>query len=303
MKSADSVAKPQRAVPVGVEDLGLLMVAAIWGSSYVTTKHVLFVLPIFLFVVLRFSLSAVLMAGVFWQNIRRIDRETLKIGIILGIFLSVIFVLEISGIHYTSAANAGFIISLAIILTPLVEAIAMRRMPAPILIGCAVVSLIGCALLTIRAGFVPRLGDVLILGAALARAIQVTYSGSLTKGRQYDESVLTTVQITTVAATAVILALVRGEFAISLSTLSTSTWLIILYLAVFGTCFAFYVQLRAIRRTSPTRVGILLGTEPVFAAIFAVAFGSSELGIKEWLGGGLIVASAYVARTVKSEAT
>lgn len=282
-----------------LDDINLLLVAVIWGSSYVTTKQVLFVVPIFFFIFLRFMLSAVIMAGVFWGKIRQIDLRSLKVGFILGLFLSVIFVFEISGIRYTSAANAGFIISLAVVLTPLVESFTMQRRPAPLLIGAAITSFFGCALLTVHNGMSPRLGDVLILGAAFARAIQVTYSGKLTQGQNFDETSLSTVQFFTVGMMGGVLGLLLGESFAALTNVSTIDWLIIIYLAVLGTCFSFLIQLRSIRRTSPTRVGILLGTEPVFAAIFAVAFGSTSLGLQDWIGGGLIIASAYLARSVR----
>jgi len=64
--------------------------------------------------------------------------------------------------------------------------------------------------------------------------------------------------------------------------------LLIAYLGVLGTSFAFFVQLRSARLSSSTRVGLILCTEPVFATIFAV------------LAAGLVT-FAYV-RTVRRDA-
>ncbi|WKB37311.1 DMT family transporter [Terrilactibacillus sp. S3-3] len=87
----------------------------------------------------------------------------------------------------------------------------------------------------------------------------------------------------------------------SLFSASPTFWLLTIYLAFFCTLLAFYIQLAMIRRTSPTRVGLLLGTEPLFAALFAVFVGGEHLTSQEWIGGLLIVASAYFGRHIETK--
>ncbi|MGP4092752.1 EamA family transporter, partial [Streptomyces sp. KR55] len=58
-------------------------------------------------------------------------------------------------------------------------------------------------------------------------------------------------------------------------------WLGLLYLSAFCTLFAFFVQMWAVRRTSPSRVSLLLGTEPVWAAAVGIALAGDRPG---WLG-------------------
>ena len=54
---------------------------------------------------------------------------------------------------------------------------------------------------------------------------------------------------------------------------------------------AFYVQNWALSRISPTRVSLLMGSEPLFGALFAVLWLSEELSLQAWIGGLLIVAA------------
>jgi drug/metabolite transporter (DMT)-like permease len=63
------------------------------------------------------------------------------------------------------------------------------------------------------------------------------------------------------------------------------------FLVVFCTLFAFFAQNYALRRTSPTRVSLLMGTEPVFGALFAVYALNESLDAEGWLGGLMIVAA------------
>ncbi|PDY44010.1 EamA family transporter [Bacillus pseudomycoides] len=50
----------------------------------------------------------------------------------------------------------------------------------------------------------------------------------------------------------------------------------------------------------PTRVGLLLGTEPVFAALFAVIIGDEHLSLLQWIGGTLIVIATYYGRYLEN---
>jgi len=56
--------------------------------------------------------------------------------------------------------------------------------------------------------------------------------------------------------------------------------------------FAFVVQNWALRHSTPTRVGLLMGSEPAFGALFAVFWLGEQLSPTAWLGGALIVGAA-----------
>ena len=58
-----------------------------------------------------------------------------------------------------------------------------------------------------------------------------------------------------------------GEF---VAQMSARSWVLTVYLALVCTVFALFTQIWAVRRTSPARVSLLLGTEPLWAAAFAV---------------------------------
>ncbi|WP_225408363.1 DMT family transporter [Stigmatella hybrida] len=279
-------------------DLSLLLVAVVWGSSYLAAKTVLASAPVYLFLFARFGLTVVLMLPFVWKHLRNSTREEWFVGGILGLFLLAIFSLETRGVSLTTATNAGLIISLAVVLVPLVEGAAFRRFPGWGLLGAVGLSFAGTALLTVREGWNLQFnaGDVLIFGAALVRAFNMTYTQKLTAGKELNSLALTVIQFIVVTV---------GTGVVSVATLDSSAlrfpvdaqfWVLTLYLTLSCTLFAFYIQLTMIRRTSPSRVGLLMGTEPIFAALFAMQLGGEQLSWQGWLGGAILVGATFWGR-------
>ncbi|MED4584297.1 DMT family transporter [Brevibacillus choshinensis] len=285
--------------PLFRTDLAVLAVAVVWGSSYVTAKTALAFYPVFLFLFLRFAMTVVLLIPLTWRQLRSASMETWKIGGIFGVFLAVIFLLEMFGVSHTSASNAGFIISLCIVFLPVLDGLWQKRFPEPALLGAVALTVIGTGFLTLRGGYSFSLGDLLILGAAVVRAMFMLLSQRMTAGRRLDSAALTTIQLAVVAIFTGAISVVNYPVE-SFFPPSGDIWLILLYQAVFCTMFAFYVQLAVIRQTSPTRVGILLGTEPLFSALFAVWIGGEQLTWSAMFGGLLILVATYIGRYIEA---
>jgi drug/metabolite transporter (DMT)-like permease len=72
-------------------------------------------------------------------------------------------------------------------------------------------------------------------------------------------------------------------------------WLATGFLIVFCTLFAFFAQNYALQRTSPTKVALLMGAEPLFGALFAVLALNEHLSWQGWLGGALIIGASWWA--------
>nr|WP_212813489.1 EamA family transporter [Erwinia rhapontici] len=73
----------------------------------------------------------------------------------------------------TSASNAAFLISLCVVLTPFVEWLMFRQRPEISVFIAAAVSLCGAMLLVGGTQIAMNRGDLLVLGAALLRALMV----------------------------------------------------------------------------------------------------------------------------------
>lgn len=278
-------------------DLSLLLVAIVWGSSYSVAKTALAYMPVLAFLFVRFAITSAMLLPVTGRSLSRQPIATLKAGIPLGLILFFIFICETAGIANTSASNAAFLISLCVVLTPIVEGITFRRFPGWGILGAAGLSCVGAGLLALQGGYELDVGDWLMLGAALLRACMVTATKKITEGKPLDSGALTVVQLITVSVlTGFALTLFGGQFNGESFVLPPQPifWIATLYLCAVCTLFPFYIQTHMVRKTTPTRVSLLMGTEPVFGALFAVALLSEEISLQSCIGGALILIATYI---------
>lgn len=266
-------------------DISLLLVALVWGSSYVATKDVVSTVPVFQFLFIRFILTTILMLPLTIRALQKADRYTWISGVSFGLLLLAVFSFETLGVANTSAANAGFIISLFVVMTPMIESVFYRHIPKVGLFGAVLLSVLGTALLTLH-GYHINIGDFLVLGAAFFRAALMTVTKKMTDGKVMNSGALTTIQLAVVAIGCGAVTLIHHA---SFGGFSVSFWLITCYLAIFGTIFAFFIQLTMIQRTTPSRVAVLMSSEPVFAAVFSVLLLGERLSIASMIGGMCIV--------------
>ncbi|MFD3682616.1 DMT family transporter [Streptomyces sp. NPDC058613] len=281
-------------------DLPVLAVAVVWGGSYLAAKGITTAHTVIAVLVLRFALVLPVLVLAGWRRLRALTPAQLRGAGLLGLVLGGIFLLETYGVVHTSATNAGLIISLTMIFTPLAEAAVRRVRPPAAFLGAAAVSVTGVVLLTQGAGFTgPGLGDVLILGAALARTLHVLLMARVKAVQDADSLSLTTVQLGGAVLVFALLAALPGTGATpwaAAADFGAAEWAGLVFLSVFCTLFAFFVQMWAVRRTSPSRVSLLLGTEPLWAAAAGIAIGGEHLGPLGFVGVALVLAGTAWGR-------
>ncbi|CAG4894519.1 DMT family transporter [Paraburkholderia gardini] len=279
-----------------LSDLMLLVVAMVWGTSYGVVKGALAFYPVLGLLALRFGLTFVVLSPAL-RSLRYVKASTLAGtfgagGLLLGIFLA-----ETFGILLTRASNAAFLISLCMVLTPLVEWALLRRKPLRAEWGAVALSLLGAWLLS---GGVaePGPGDALILLAAFLRALNVCVTRRVMRDVALAPLAVTVVQAGTVAGGSLIAALLFAPRQWQpLPTLAGHGmfWASMFYLVLACTLFAFFAQNHAVKRSSPTRVALLMGSEPAFGALFACVWLGEQLSVGAWVGGGLIVVASLLA--------
>ena len=269
-------------------DAAVLGVAIVWGASYPVAKAALAFVPVLLLIAIRFGVSTVTMGIVARREILVARPDDLLRGAALGLILALIFLAETFGVASTTASNAAFIISLCTLLTPLLDhALARSLPPAGIVAGAC----LSCAGVAVLSGGLSSLGsgDALMLVAAALRACMVVATQRVMARRKLSSAALTSVQSAVVAAVAITIMLAT-DHAVPVVPARLDFWLAVAFLSLFCTVGAFYIQNAAVRRTSPTRVGFLMGTEPVFASLIAVTLFGEALRGATILGGLLVLA-------------
>lgn len=288
-------------------DAVLLLVAIVWGGSYLGAKVLTEQASVSAVLALRFLVAALAMLVV-WL-VRRDgwpSQGEWAVGLLLGCTQATILWLETLGVAITSATNAGLMISLTIIFTPLLESVATRRwLPRPFFVA-AVVAVVGVALLVSGNGFaMPNPGDLLILAAALVRALHVTLVGRLTRdrssaGANRRHSTITLTLIQLLVGSVIFSAADAPGLVLAINRFGPLEWLGVLYLGLACSVFAFLAQMWAIRRTSAARASLLMGTEPIWAVLTGVTLGAETLGVIGALGAVLIVAATYAGQRVEA---
>ena len=75
-------------------------------------------------------------------------------------------------------------------------------------------------------------------------------------------------------------------------------WASVLYMVVFASILALWVQTWAQAHMPATRAAIVMTLEPVFAAFFAVTLGDEMLTWRMVLGGALVLTAMYAVEIV-----
>ena len=273
-------------------DIGLFYCAAIWGSTFIVTKGALASVDPVVMVGIRFLISAALLLP--WVLKRKNKALHLREGFFLSLFLSTLYLTQTVGLLYTSASNSGFITGLFIIFIPVFMFMLRGEKPTKLQGVSALLAIAGMWLLTGGvSGF--NLGDALTLAAAAAYSAHLIFTDKFVKA-EADTVLLAFHQFWMVSAISFAIALARGS---SLAVAGLSGWGVIVFLAVFPTLTAFFIQMLAQKHSEPFKVGIIFTLEPVFAAIFAWTWGGENFVPFKALGGLLIVSGMIIGELAK----
>lgn len=243
-------------------DLALVFVAFVWGATFVVVKRALDDMSTVLFLTVRFTLAAMLLAAYFrrgWLPSRRPHRIA---GAFVGACLAIGYALQTLGLETTTPANAGFITGFYIPLVPVFGALLYRRAPALAETAGVIVATIGIGLLTWPegGGLKVRTGDLLVLAGAVAFAFHILTLGHFSKSVPFA-----TLSFTQVAVAALFgwgtfwwVEPVRVAW-------SPAVIVALLATALFATAIAFAAQSWAQQHTTATRTALIFALEPVFA--------------------------------------
>ncbi len=278
-------------------EAALVLTTLIWGSTFALTKMALDHLPPLLFLAVRFSLAALIMSVFFFPHLRRNWRQTIVPGLGVGLALAVAYITQTVGMQTTSASKAAFITGLSVILVPIFHAFHSRRLPPRAVLMGAALAASGLTLLSgiLGEGLSLSVGDIWVTACAVAFAIHILATGHY--AAQVNIPTLTTIQfaVTALSCWAAGLGLERWP-----GSPPADIWMIIGFLALFGTAGAFGLQTWAQRHLSAGRAAIILTLEPVFAAFFGFVMLAEHLTWTGYLGCSAIVAGTLVAETGSS---
>ena len=268
--------------------LGLLTMTAVWGSTFVLIKDVVARMPVADFLAVRFAVAALAMLALFPRHVWRLGRAGLARGLALGAIYGCGQLLQTWGLALISPSVSGFATGMYVVFTPiLATALFRQRMPSVVWIAVALATA-GLALLSLN-GLSVDAGVWLTLASAALYALHIVLLGQWSRaGEAFG---LSAVQMVAIAVVCLFATLPHGG---PVQPPDRAAWLAVLYMALIAGAGAMLMQTWAQAHMPATRAAIVMTTEPVFAAAFAVALGSDALTWRILAGGALVLGAMYL---------
>ena len=266
-------------------ELSLLFMTLIWGSTFPLVKNALSYSSPFVFLTLRFGLASLAIWLFFSKKISFKDKDILKAGAIIGIFLFLGFAFQTMGLKTTAASKSAFITGLFVILVPPLSFVTLKEKPTIFSLVGLILAVCGLWLMTRPKGSELNFGDLLTFFCAVSFSLQVILVQIYTK--RFDFITLTFIQILVTALLSIPSMLI---FEKAKMAYHPNLILALFICAIFATAVAIFIQNRMQKETTAVKASLIYALEPVFAAIFSFLLLGEVLGWLGILGGGLILA-------------
>jgi drug/metabolite transporter (DMT)-like permease len=260
----------------------LIAVTAVWGWTFVLVKDAISQYPTLPFLAIRFALALLVMALV----VRRVpSRRTLTRGAVIGAALAAGYLFQTVGLQFTSPGNAGLITGLFVVFTPLIERLTGRPVAGRTSLA-VVAALVGTVLLAGGGATGIGIGDVLVLGCAVAFAVHIVLLSRWSPSLPSSELALVQMGAATLLFSA-------GGTPQLLTTPppNQSVWVAIVITAVLASALAFFVQTWAQVHLTASRTALVLATEPAWALGFSVLLAGQRLDLVQAIGAALVLAA------------
>jgi len=274
-------------------DLGLVFVTIIWGSAFVVVKNATGTVPPSYIIAIRFAIAVLLMCIFFFKRLRKIDRNCMKSGAILGVVLYIAYYLQTIGVKYTTAGNNAFLTAVYVVVVPFLYWLVRSEKPDTYNIIAALICIAGIGLLSLHSGFSMNIGDILSLLCGFAFAAQIVAISILTE--KNDPILLSFTQFAVTAVIALVVALCTETFP---ATLGTDSIMSLLYIGIFSTLIALVLQTVCQKYTPPARASLIMSLESLFGSVFGIIFLNEVLTLKI-LGGFVLIFASILVSEVK----
>lgn len=259
------------------------------GSSFLMSKSLLDGMGPLNLLGLRFLLAfAVLFLLFLKRTCRDVQRDpgVLAGSFVLGGVYFLCMAAELIGLQYTTSSTCSFLENSAIVIVPVIEAILLRRRPAPVIVISTLITFLGIGFIVLRSGGVVGvgLGEILCMAAALLYAVAIILTDRLSK--KHDPMTLGILYVGIMGSMGIMASLCTESPHLPHSG---SQWVLLLGLALLCTAFGFTMQPVAQKPISSETAGIIGALNPLTTAILGWLLLGEMLGASGILGAVLII--------------
>lgn len=270
----------------------LLLMTLIWGTSFLMQKNTLNEVPTLYLLAFRFTGATLLLFIVFFKEMKNIDSQYVRNGIVLGVLLFLGYVIQTYGLCFTTPSKNAFLTAIYCVLVPFIDWGVSKKKPDGYNVFAAFLCLGGVALVALQNNFSVSFGDMLTIICGFFYAFHIVMSAKYIEGSRVI--VLTFVQFATVTVLCWAFAVFTDPFPQHISGENIAS---ITYLSVMCTAVCFILQMFGQKHTPPTTTALIMTLEAVFGTIFSVIFGSEHLTLKLISGFLLIFCAILISDT------
>ena len=276
----------------------LVLTTMLWGFAFVAQKSAMDAMGPMTFSAVRYLLGALAIVPlVLWELRRtgnRLERRDWPVVavIALAFFCGVTF--QQIGLTLTTVTNGGFLTSLYVLFVPLLALVVFFQKPHPIVWVGVPMALLGVYLLNGGRLDSFNLGDLLVVGSAVAWAVQVYLIGTVSK----RTGLPITISVICFGATSLLSGVTALGFETPHFEAIGNGWIEILYAGLLSTAVAFTLQAVAQQYVPPANAAIILSAEGLFAALGGALILGERLPMIGYLGATLIFIAIVMVEAV-----
>ncbi|MDL0429752.1 DMT family transporter [Marinobacter sp. TBZ242] len=291
-------------------DLLLVIVTLMAAISWMFSKEAVLLMPPLMFMAMRFLLAGSVLAAIAWPSLRRLSldqvRRSAGVGLVFGVAMSC----WVMGLfHASHVGESAFLTSLGVVIVPVIARVVFREIQ-PLSTWLAVpVAVGGLALLSLKNGFRPEIGQLFFVGAAFIFALYFTLNtrtanqrtvvnrrGETVEKHRVPALPLTSIALLTVGTVTLIESTLLEPWVPTLENFSGILAMWIIASAVIGTAGRFLLQTYAQSLSTHSHGVVILVLEPVWVALFAAGWFSETMSATQLAGCGLIFLALLINR-------
>lgn len=277
-----------------------ILVAILWGLSFLSIKVVVAVLPPMTLAAARFIVACAVLPGIAWLagedlRIARRDAPVLVLGGILGVTLY--FYFENNGILLLSASESSIIIGTIPVVSVIAERIFLgTRLPGRVYTG-SVLSFAGVALIVLRpsGSSSSPLGYLYMVGA-VAAWVAYTFA-TRNVSRRYGRLSVTFWQSFFGLVGCIPFALLEAR---AWKAPGTAVVLNVLYLGLLCSAAGYWLYMAAMDHLGIGKASVFVNLITVVAVVAAFFLLGDRMSLVQWIGAAVTLAGVYLATAVES---
>lgn len=272
--------------------LALICTTLIWGTSFVILKSTLDNITPLWVLALRFSGAAAVIFLAALPSLKKLDRQYIKGGVLMGTFLATAYTVQTYGLVFTTPGKNAFLTATYCILVPFLYWVIYNRKPDKYNISSAIIGLVGMGFVCLQNDLSVNIGDLLTIFCGLFYGLHIIVTAHYVEER--EPLLLTLIQFAVAALLCFVFALL---FEPKPQSLPTSSWWAIAYLSIMCTGACFLFQTFGQKYTPPSAAALIMTLESVFGTAISIALGQEIISAGIIIGFLLIFIAIIISET------